>query len=155
MKTIAIIGSGSWGMALGIHLANIGNNVKIWSFLQEEADIINIERKCKFLPNVDKIPNNTMSVDIVVKKNTQTTSSKIDCTLPDNLTNTICLIPDFTTMTEEQVKTWKNKFSNNISIVYIESTEDGISGTIINQSIKAGTHINELNNNSIKLTIIK
>lgn len=57
MKTIAIIGSGSWGMALGIHLANIGNNVKIWSFLQEEADIINIERKCKFLPNVDKIPN--------------------------------------------------------------------------------------------------
>lgn len=58
MKTIAIIGSGSWGMALGIHLANIGNNVKIWSFLQGEADIINIERKCKFLPNVDKIPNN-------------------------------------------------------------------------------------------------
>ena len=58
MKTIAIIGSGSWGMALGIHLANIGNNVKIWSFLQEEADIINIERKCKFLPNIDKIPNN-------------------------------------------------------------------------------------------------
>lgn len=58
MKTIAIIGSGSWGMALGIHLANIGNNVKIWSFLQEEADIINIERKCKFLPNVDKIANN-------------------------------------------------------------------------------------------------
>ena len=32
--------------------------MKIWSFLQEEADIINIERKCKFLPNVDKIPNN-------------------------------------------------------------------------------------------------
>ena len=58
MKTIAIIGSGSWGMALGIHLANIGNNVKIWSFLQEEADIINTERKCKFLPNIDKIPNN-------------------------------------------------------------------------------------------------
>lgn len=58
MKTIAIIGSGSWGMALGIHLANLGNKVKIWSFLQEEADIINIERKCKFLPNIDKIPKN-------------------------------------------------------------------------------------------------
>ena len=114
-----------------------------------------ISQEYPFRKRVDKIPNNTMSVDIVVKKNTQTTSSKIDCTLPDNLTNTICLIPDFTTMTEVQVKTWKNKFSNNISIVYIESTEDGISGTIINQSIKAGTHINELNNNSIKLTIIK
>lgn len=52
MKKIAIIGSGSWGVALGIHLANLGNEVKIWSFMQEEADLINNERKCKFLPNV-------------------------------------------------------------------------------------------------------
>lgn len=53
MKNICIIGSGSWGVALGIHLAKLGNNVKIWSFLQEEADIINNEKKCKFLPGVD------------------------------------------------------------------------------------------------------
>ncbi|MCI8641277.1 MAG: NAD(P)-dependent glycerol-3-phosphate dehydrogenase [Clostridia bacterium] len=52
MKNIAIIGSGSWGVALGIHLASIGNNVKIWSFMEEERDIINNEKKCKFLPNV-------------------------------------------------------------------------------------------------------
>lgn len=52
MKTIAIIGSGSWGVALAIHLANLGNQVKIWSFMQEEADLINQERKCKFLPKV-------------------------------------------------------------------------------------------------------
>lgn len=51
MKNIAIIGSGSWGVALGIHLASIGNNVKIWSFMEEERDIINNERRCKFLPN--------------------------------------------------------------------------------------------------------
>ena len=50
MSNIAVIGSGSWGMAIAIHLAKIGNNVKIWSFLQEEADIINNDRKCKFLP---------------------------------------------------------------------------------------------------------
>lgn len=50
MKKISIIGSGSWGTALAIHLAKIGHNVKVWSFMQEEADLINNERKCKFLP---------------------------------------------------------------------------------------------------------
>ena len=52
MKNIAIIGSGSWGVALAIHLAKLGNNIKIWSFLEEERDLINNEKKCKFLPNV-------------------------------------------------------------------------------------------------------
>lgn len=52
MKNIAIIGSGSWGVALAIHLAKKGHCIKIWSFLQEEADIINQQRKCKFLPEV-------------------------------------------------------------------------------------------------------
>ena len=51
MKNIAIIGSGSWGSALAIHLSKMGHNIKIWSYLQEEADLINNERKCKFLPN--------------------------------------------------------------------------------------------------------
>ena len=51
MKNIAIIGSGSWGVALAIHLAKLGNNIKIWSFLEEERDLINNEKKCKFLPN--------------------------------------------------------------------------------------------------------
>ena len=52
MKKIAIIGSGSWGVALAVHLAKLGNEVKIWSFMQEEADLINNERKCKFLPDI-------------------------------------------------------------------------------------------------------
>ncbi len=52
MKNIAIIGSGSWGVALAIHLAKLGNKVKIWSFMQEEADLINNEKKCKFLPEI-------------------------------------------------------------------------------------------------------
>lgn len=50
MKNVAIIGSGSWGVALGIHLAKLGNNIKIWSFSQEEADLINNEKRCQFLP---------------------------------------------------------------------------------------------------------
>ena len=57
MKNIAIIGSGSWGAALAVYAANIGNNVKIWSFSEEERDYINNEKKCKFLPDL-KIPEN-------------------------------------------------------------------------------------------------
>lgn len=51
MNNIAIIGSGTWGVALAIHLANMGNNVKIWSFTEEEKNSINFDKKCKFLPN--------------------------------------------------------------------------------------------------------
>lgn len=57
MKQIAIIGSGSWGVALGVHLAKMGHLVKIWSFAQEEADLINKEKKCKFLPEIT-LPDN-------------------------------------------------------------------------------------------------
>ena len=57
MKTIAVIGSGSWGVALSIHLASMGNDVRIWSFDKEEARIINEDKKCKFLP-MAVIPNN-------------------------------------------------------------------------------------------------
>ncbi len=60
---IAIIGSGSWGVALAIHLASVGNNVKIWSFMEEERDLINNERKCKFLPGVELSENISCSTD--------------------------------------------------------------------------------------------
>ena len=59
MKNISIIGSGSWGCALAIHLAKMGHNVKIWSFLEEEANLINNEKKCKFLPQAI-IPDNVV-----------------------------------------------------------------------------------------------
>jgi len=52
MSNIAIIGSGSWGTALAIHLNKIGHNIKIWSYSKEEADLINNEHLCKFLPKV-------------------------------------------------------------------------------------------------------
>ena len=51
MKKIAVIGSGSWGVALSMHLASMGHIVKIWSFAEEEANLINKERKCVFLPD--------------------------------------------------------------------------------------------------------
>ncbi len=37
MKNISIIGSGSWGTALAIHLAKQGHNVKVWSFMRRRS----------------------------------------------------------------------------------------------------------------------
>jgi len=51
MKKIAIIGSGSWGTALGIYLTTIGHNVIMWSFMESEMKSINEDKKCVFLPN--------------------------------------------------------------------------------------------------------
>jgi len=63
LKKIAVIGSGSWGVALSIHLASMGHMVKIWSFAEEEADLINKEKKCKFLPEVTLPENITCYTD--------------------------------------------------------------------------------------------
>ena len=52
MKNICIIGSGSWGVALALQAKKMGNQVKIWSFSEDEANLINNERKCQFLPEV-------------------------------------------------------------------------------------------------------
>ena len=63
MKNICVIGSGSWGVALAIHLANLGNKVQIWSFAQDECDMINNERRCKFLPKAKISENITCTTD--------------------------------------------------------------------------------------------
>lgn len=53
MKTVAVIGSGSWGTALAVQLKRAGNNVVLWSFKEEEAAAILAERENKeFLPGI-------------------------------------------------------------------------------------------------------
>lgn len=53
MKTVAVIGSGSWGTALAVQLKRAGNNVILWSFKEEEARAILADRENKeFLPGV-------------------------------------------------------------------------------------------------------
>ena len=54
---VAIIGSGSWGSALGIYLGRRGNEVRLWSYSLDELDMINNDKKCKFLPEAT-IPDN-------------------------------------------------------------------------------------------------
>ena len=55
-KTIGILGSGGWGVALSLILNKNGHDVKLWSYTKEEMDIINKEHRCKFLPEA-VIPN--------------------------------------------------------------------------------------------------
>jgi glycerol-3-phosphate dehydrogenase (NAD(P)+) len=53
MKTVAVIGSGSWGTALAVQLRRVGHNVILWSFKEEEAAAILMEHENKeFLPGV-------------------------------------------------------------------------------------------------------
>lgn len=52
MSKIAVIGSGSWGVALAMVLDRNGHEVKLWSYNKDEAELINNEHKCKFLPNI-------------------------------------------------------------------------------------------------------
>jgi len=62
MKKIAIIGSGTWGTALAIHLNNNGNQVTLWSYLEEEAKRINETRK------IDNLK------DVIIDKNIEVTN---------------------------------------------------------------------------------
>lgn len=54
---IAILGGGSWGSALGIHLAKKkDNSIKIWEFFAEQAQQMQENRICPLLPHVP-LPN--------------------------------------------------------------------------------------------------
>ena len=53
MRKVSVIGSGSWGVALAMVLYKNGHEVKLWSYNEEEAKLINQEHKCKFLPQIE------------------------------------------------------------------------------------------------------
>lgn len=58
MNKVSILGAGSWGSALAILLGNNGNEVTLWSILDEEVKMLNTYREQKDkLPGV-KLPSN-------------------------------------------------------------------------------------------------
>lgn len=54
---IAILGGGSWGTALAMHLARKKHNVKIWEFVAEQAQEMQEKRVCPLLPQVQLLEN--------------------------------------------------------------------------------------------------
>ncbi len=57
MSKIAVVGSGGWGTALAILLADKGYEVKLWSYFKEESEELKKTRENKFLPGVT-LPGN-------------------------------------------------------------------------------------------------
>ncbi|MBI4980826.1 NAD(P)-dependent glycerol-3-phosphate dehydrogenase [Candidatus Woesearchaeota archaeon] len=54
---ISILGGGSWGTALAIHLARNNHKVKVWEFVAEQAQKMQEERICPLLPQ-EKLSEN-------------------------------------------------------------------------------------------------
>src|SRR3989344_4481732 len=54
---ITILGGGSWGTALAVHLAKKNHQVKVWEFVEQQAKEMQEQRVCKLLPEV-KLPEN-------------------------------------------------------------------------------------------------
>lgn len=54
---IAILGGGSWGSALAVHLAKKKHDIKVWEFFAEQAQEMQEKRVCKLLPEVE-LPSN-------------------------------------------------------------------------------------------------
>ncbi len=53
MATINVIGSGGWGTAVAVMLANQGHSVLLWSYLEEESKALRHDRENKaFLPGI-------------------------------------------------------------------------------------------------------
>ncbi len=58
MAKVSVIGSGSWGTAVAVMLAENGHNVVLWSFFKEESESLRANKEnIPFLPGV-KIPDN-------------------------------------------------------------------------------------------------
>jgi len=49
---IAILGGGSWGTALAVHLAKNNQELKVWEFFSEQAKEMQERRYCRLLPEV-------------------------------------------------------------------------------------------------------
>ena len=52
MKTIGVLGAGTWGMALAKVLADAGNRVTVWSAIEQEIDQFSVTRKHPNLPGM-------------------------------------------------------------------------------------------------------
>ena len=65
MARIGMIGAGSWGTALAAHLSECGHEVKIWSIMKEEVDMINnTHQQPVKLPGVNLDKSVTASTDL-------------------------------------------------------------------------------------------
>ena len=65
MKSIAVLGAGSWGTALGVHLASVGHDVSLWGRDRALVDEMHARRaNAVYLPDVSLPERLTVTHDI-------------------------------------------------------------------------------------------
>lgn len=69
---IGIIGAGSWGTAIAIMLAGNNHNIKLWSAVKDEIDLLNTYRE-----HIHRLPGVKLPDNIVIEEDLETASS--DC----------------------------------------------------------------------------
>lgn len=63
LEKIGVLGAGSWGSALAMHLADIGHDVTLWSRRKEHAEAIEADREnAQYLPGVT-VPRELRATD--------------------------------------------------------------------------------------------
>ena len=61
---ITILGGGSWGTALAVHLAKKNHKIKLWEFFEQQAQDMQEKGVCPLLPGVLLSENITVSSDM-------------------------------------------------------------------------------------------
>lgn len=65
MRKVTVLGAGSWGTTLAVHLAKKGHQVKLWEFFKNLADQLAIERENKrYLPGIRFPEGLTVEMDL-------------------------------------------------------------------------------------------
>ncbi|MBD3377200.1 NAD(P)H-dependent glycerol-3-phosphate dehydrogenase [candidate division KSB1 bacterium] len=75
-KNIAILGAGSWGLALADHCHRIGHNVSVWEFDEQAAEKLNRTRK-----RMEMLPHLVLHKDIHVSSDMSGTVTDADIIL--------------------------------------------------------------------------
>jgi glycerol-3-phosphate dehydrogenase (NAD(P)+) len=107
---IAILGGGSWGTALAVHLAKKNYNIKVWEFMQEQARQMQEERVCHLLSDVK------LSENIFI-------SSKMAQVIPDSQIVLVVVPSDKVSSTLEGALQY---FSNQKIIICSKGFGDGL-----------------------------
>jgi glycerol-3-phosphate dehydrogenase (NAD(P)+) len=82
MATVAVLGAGSWGTALGVHLGRVGHSVQLWARDRSLVDEMNARRaNSVYLPDV-MLPDSlsvTPSIDAALRD-----ASLVVCAVPSH-----------------------------------------------------------------------
>lgn len=139
MGHVAIIGAGAWGCAFGIHLANIGLKVRIWS--RAEAEALQTSRQHPLLPT--KFPENMEFSDSV--SYTVSGSSEVICMIPSSCFELFLdmIAPH---INNEQIILWgcKGWVKNSSSIYFHEVAKAKLGNRIKTAAISGPTFAEEL-----------